>query len=183
MEGIYLLEIWPCDWGQFIPSIFATFIGFVLALIGEYVFDRHKDKKSTIELCERIKAELECIKEELGKLTEYSLDKNPLKTPVWDEAINVGIISLIPINVRSQLFAIYKRIHELNSWYEIKTNYYFAHFDEKSDDEKSNNYAKRYNEELNQEIKAQERELLGGCKEKVLNLDTVINSISSFLSK
>ena len=175
-------SMFPPSWDQFVPSIIATFIGFVLALIGDYFLqtglEKRKQTKEVNDLFSRLLAELEDMKTVLEGLNEYTLEKNPLKTPVWDEAINVGLISLIETNLRKSLFTIYKKLEELDSWYAIKTNYYFSHPKEP------------YNNELNNEIKKQVDRLLGEEKydDKTLDsekitIDMVINFIKKSLSK
>ncbi len=175
------------DWSQFWPSMIATFFGFILALIGEYFLETklesRKHNKDVKELFGRLVIELADVKKVLSKLNQYSLDKNPLKTPVWDEAINAGMVSLMEADARKQLFTVYKKINELNSWYEIKTNYYFNHFDDID-------VTKRYNSELNNEIEKQKGLLVGTISfetktpdNEKITIDMVIDGINTILNK
>lgn len=175
-------KMFPPSWDQFIPSIIATFIGFILALIGNYWLEtwleKRKNKKEIKKLFERLKHELSNLKLVLSGLNKYNLEKNPLETPVWNEAINVGLISLIEADFRKKLFTVYKKINELNSWYEIKTNYYFTHPDTP------------YNKELDTEIEKQINRLINNkqlstesSESEIITIDIIINCIDEILNK
>lgn len=151
-------NMFPCNWNEFIPSIISTFVGFILALIGDYLLETYlenrKNNREAKDLLDRLVGELEVVKKVLSDCSDYTLDKKPLKTPVWDEAISAGMISLVGTEIRQKLFVIYKKINELNSWYEIKTEFYFAHIE-------CDDVSKRYNPELDKEINKMKELLLG----------------------
>ena len=115
------------DWSQFWPSMIATFVGFLLALIGQFAFEKVKSFVDSRDLLKRLKTELKDIKTILDKYNPLEIERQPLKTLVWDEAINAGQVSLLNAKKREALFKIYKQIQEFNSWSEIQTNYYFEH--------------------------------------------------------
>lgn len=135
------------DWSQFWPGMIATFVGFVLALMGQFVWEKCTNYFEAKHLLSRIRVELQEISEVLGDITDGSIDMQPLKTLVWDEAINVGLISLLSDKKREVLFKLYKQIQEFNSWFGIKTKYYFS--------------SGRHNEQLIREITCQKEILLG----------------------
>jgi hypothetical protein len=113
------------DWTQFWPSMIATFFGFILALIGQWFLGRRKERAEAKALVDRIKQEFNRIISVLSdiKITQAQID--PLKTPVWDAAINAGQISLLDAELREDLFSIYNAIREFNSWNAVQANYYF----------------------------------------------------------
>ena len=113
------------NWNGFLPSMIATFIGFVLALLGQWGFGHIKEYKASKQLKERIARELVRIKSDLEVFVSIALDVHPLKTPVWNAAINAGQISLLAGKNREQLFLVYNAIQEFNSWCLVQTNYYF----------------------------------------------------------
>ncbi len=115
------------DWSQFWPSMIATFVGFALALIGEFAFEKIKSHCDAKSLLTRIQIELGEIKADLERWHPALIGCQPLKTPVWDEAINAGQVSLLDKNKRKEFFKIYKQIQGFNSWSEEQTKYYFEH--------------------------------------------------------
>lgn len=150
------------EWNQFWPSMIATFVGFVLALLGQFAWERWKEKHDAKGLISRIKSELGDVITVLTAVTDTSLEAHPLKTLVWDEAINAGQVSLLKPNIRAGLFVIYKQIQEFNSWFLVKTNYYFEH----------NGV---YNQQLNDELAEQKKILLGEIsKESKSSINSII---------
>ena len=113
------------DWSQFLPSIIATFVGFVLALTGQWFLGYVKKSKEANELKSHIAEELNSLKIDLEQLVSTSLDVQPLKTPIWNALINAGQVALLDTNIREQLFRVYNTIQEFNSWCLVQTNYYF----------------------------------------------------------
>lgn len=113
------------DWSQFVPSMIATFAGFILALIGQWGAEKLHDFFQLRNLKSRIKQELEIVKSQLIKFKETDLDVHPLKTPTWDEAISAGQISILPADLRAKLFNVYSSIQEFNSWSRVQVNYFF----------------------------------------------------------
>lgn len=115
------------DWTQFWPSMIATFVGFALALFGEFAFEKIKSHRDAKSLLIRIRTELGEIQDDLTNWHAALIGCQPLKTPVWDEAINAGQVSLLDKNARKEFFNIYKQIQGFNSWSEEQTKYYFEH--------------------------------------------------------
>lgn len=113
------------DWSQFVPSMIATFAGFILALIGQWGAEKLHNFFQLRDLKKRIRQELEIVRSQLTDFKETSLDVQPLKTPTWDEAISAGQISILPADLRARLFNIYSSIQEFNSWSRVQANNYF----------------------------------------------------------
>ena len=134
------------DWSQFLPSMIATFVGFVLALTGQWFFGYIKKSKESDELKSHIAEELNSIKIDLEQFVSTSLDVQPLKTPIWNALINAGQVALLDTNTREQLFRVYNTIQEFNSWCLVQTNYYFEN--------------EKYNELLTNELTLLKAELL-----------------------
>ncbi|GHT10787.1 hypothetical protein FACS189426_11700 [Bacteroidia bacterium] len=138
------------DWSQFLPSMIATFIGFVLALIGQWFFGYIKKSKGSGELKSHIAEELNSIKLALENFESTFLDVQPLKTPIWNALINAGQVALLDTQIREQLFGVYSTIQEFNSWSLVQTNYYFEN--------------ERYNELLTNELTKLKTELINNEK-------------------
>ena len=113
------------DWWQLLPEIIATFVGFILALFGQFLWEKGKEIKEAKHLLERIAKELKGIKQVLIDIDPVTYEMQPLKTLIWDEAINAGKISLLEETKRERLLKIYKQIQEINSWFAIQTKYVF----------------------------------------------------------
>ncbi len=150
------------DWSQFWPSIIATFAGFLLALFGQWLWERYKDEKESKALQKRLKVELEIAENVLSQYHKGIIDLRLIKTPVWDEAIHAGKISLLKMEIRSKLFVVYNAIDEFNSWCAAKTKYYITNG--------------THNEKLCDELEKQKGRLLG--QEKLLCDLTYDNFIS-----
>lgn len=153
------------DWSQFWPSMIATFVGFALALLGEFAFEKIKSLVDSTALLKRVRQELCDVEIFLKSWKTDLIERHPLKTLVWDEAINVGQVSLLNTNKRELLFKIYKQIQEFNSWSEVQTNYYFEH-------------EGKLNDILSQEL-LEEKEFMLGTKNEDGKID--INSVLSII--
>lgn len=127
MDVIFEVFSTSVDWTQFWPSMVATFVGFVLALLGQFLFERIKSFGNSKQLLKRLEGELRDTETTLESLTSTEIETQPLKTLVWDEATNSGQFSLLKAKKRTELFKIYKQIQEFNSWFEIQTKFYFEH--------------------------------------------------------
>ena len=170
------LSEFTTDWSQFLPDLIATFIGFLLALVGELwlenYFDRKRNKKNANSLLIRLNDELNDAINLLGNIKQNTLNQNPIKTLVWDEAINSGLVSILDTDIRIPLYSIYKEIDEFNSWCNIKTNWYFEHYD-----------SSPYNESLEKEIENQRQMLLGKIQKEGETYDSIPNVIVLISSK
>lgn len=156
------------DWSQFWPSMIATFAGFVLALLGQLFFEKMKSFVDSKELLKRLKVELNDICTTLKNLLPTDIDVQPLKTLVWDEAINVGQVSLLKATKRAILFKIYKQIQEFNSWCKIQTDFYFSH-------------DSNLNEKLKQELIKQKNIMLDNSKSEDANKNISIPYVLSII--
>ncbi len=95
--------IFPTDWAQFIPSLIATIVGFLLALLFQQILynaitGRKKAKAQII----KIKNELSDIVREITLIIDEETENqttlayiDPIKTPVWDAVLNTNELQLI----------------------------------------------------------------------------------------
>lgn len=150
------------DWSQFWPSMIATLVGFILALLGQWAAGKLHNYFLKKDLKSRIGQELMLIKNQLGNYSDTELDMHPLKTPTWDEAISSGQICILQMEIRACLFKVYSLIQEYNSWSRVQANYYFA-----------NN---KYNDLLTKELKNLKVSLLSK-NDKKTSIDDAISAL------
>lgn len=121
------------DWSQFFPSVIATFIGFVLAILGMWIYDSIRKFFERKNLREDIRNELLRIQEVLKTIEKEDniakgnnskiLRINPLKCYIWDSAISTNRISLLnKLSCYSELLSIYDTINDFNQWQLLKSN-------------------------------------------------------------
>lgn len=121
------------DWSQFFPSMIATFVGFVLAILGMLIYDNIKKNSEKKSLRNNIKNELFKIQEVLRTIDEEDkvakgnnskvLRINPLKCYVWESAINTNKIDLLSkMSWYCDLLLIYDIINDFNQWQLLKAN-------------------------------------------------------------
>jgi len=117
------------DWSGFWPSMIATFAGFVLALIGERLYDYYKDLREGNELVKAFNREIQTILSEVKKVRDNgnSVWINPIKIPIWDSVISTNKISLLcNYNWYSDLFRLYNEIKDYNEWHFIRTQQHYS---------------------------------------------------------
>lgn len=125
------------DWSQFVPSIIATVIGFLLAIlfqqvIYEIIKSKFLNRRRAEELIKDIKKELDKIYFELSKLDRNSAYVNPLKTPVWDGILNTNELALLERYKRAKVSK--KHLKKLNkiSGFRDKNEAFISAIPEKS---------------------------------------------------
>ena len=111
------------DWSQFVPAIIATFLGFGLALFGQWLWEKIKDNKDSKKIKLRIENELEQILAALNTIS--GIDVEPLNNPTWKACIYSGEIKILDGDLQKNLFQIYNTIAEYNAWSLMLANYYF----------------------------------------------------------
>ena len=140
--------IWPPSWDQFIPSIIATILGVFLPFLIQSKIEKYKEKKEHNKFvlqkkreCNamllRINEELKSISKKLCDVQDNTIEQNPLKTMVWNEALNTGLLPLMDTEIRRELFRVYEIISEFNSWTVVKTNFYFQHYNDETRTDKT----------------------------------------------
>lgn len=128
-----LNEIASSNWSQFIPSIIATFIGFVLAILGMWIYDSIKNYFERKNLRKDIRNELIKIQEVLKIIEKEDniakgnnskiLRINPLKCYIWESTISTNKVSLLnKLPCYSELLSIYDTINDFNQWQLLKSN-------------------------------------------------------------
>lgn len=116
------------DWSQFIPSMIATFVGFVLALLGQAIYEHCKERSSAKSCVSSIRDELESIYNILKDI-DTTDPNNILRTPVWDGIVDSYKINMLGMKGKTEgwylhLFEKYNLIREFNKWSDIYTSKY-----------------------------------------------------------
>lgn len=118
------------DWSQFVPTLIATFAGFILAIVASFIYDSIRDKNDQGQLIIHLKDELEDVALEIQRISgdmrkenETILWVDPLKVYIWDATTSNNKLSLISSKVwYKDLLSIYHSIKEYNSWELLRTN-------------------------------------------------------------
>ncbi|MCL2173407.1 MAG: hypothetical protein FWB84_07215 [Candidatus Bathyarchaeota archaeon] len=86
-----IVSLIDIEWNQFIPSILATFVGVLAALLLQRFYEWWKETNEAKEIKKRARAELIRIKDELTDIAhnEELLMLKPIKTPVYHNVINL----------------------------------------------------------------------------------------------
>lgn len=142
------------DWSQFVPAIISTFLGFALALIGQWGWEYYKDCNNAKQLIKQLASELIRIKNELEIISGISVE--PFKLPIWNICISTGNLKLLNSEMQAELSHVYSIIKEFNSWSLMQANYYFE-----------NN---RLSEVLEKELERLKNILLGNDERSINNL-------------
>ncbi len=146
------------DFYQFVPDLMATFLGFGLALFGQWIWEHNKDGSNAKQLKKQINYELKRIREELGVISGISVE--PFKLPIWDTCISTGDLKLLNNELQAELFLVYSIIKEFNAWSLMQANFYFE-----------NN---RLNEALENELEHLKNILLGDGEKSINHLLNVL---------
>ena len=128
-----LNKILLSDWSQFIPTMIATFVGFILAILGTWIYDTIDKKNECNNLKKDIRNELlkvqnvliEIEAEDNRAINEKNsiLRINPLKCYIWDSAISANKVNLLTKLVwYSELLQIYDTINDYNEWQLLKSD-------------------------------------------------------------
>lgn len=109
-----LSSFWAPNWDQFWPSIIATGIGFILAilfqqLLYEVIKNKIVNYRKSHTLINEIKKELDRCLLLITELDFKISYLNPVKTPVWDGAINNNEIQLLATFKKVKLSKYYKK--------------------------------------------------------------------------
>lgn len=116
-------------WDDFLISMVSTFVGFLLAILGERLYDYYKDKKEGNQLVEAFSKELQNI---LTLIEEISKNEgltwvNPIKVPVWESTICTNTLSLLSsYDWYGDLLSLYDEIKDYNEWHELRTKQYYS---------------------------------------------------------
>lgn len=142
------------DWSQFVPEIIATFLGFGLALFGQWLWEYFKDKSSAKNLKKRITSELKKIKDDLSSITGIHVE--PFKLSIWDTCISTGDLKVLDAELQDALSLVYSIIKEYNAWSLMQANYYFENGE--------------INKVLDNELKRLGGILLGDTEKSIINI-------------
>ncbi len=120
------------DWSDFGSSLLATFIGVLLALAGERLYDCYKDWREGVNLIKMFQRELSTTKDIIEKVNSATNMTwiNPIKVPIWESVINTNRISLLSSHMwYSDLLSLYDDIKDYNEWHLIRTKQYYRDAD------------------------------------------------------
>ena len=110
-----------------IVSIISTFLGFLLAILGERIYDAYKDRKVGNELTQAFITELTGF---VFTINKVSIDDtvtwiNPIKMPIWEGAVSTNKISLLrKYDWFSNLLSLYDEVRDYNEWHHLRTVQY-----------------------------------------------------------
>ena len=140
LSGEKFEGLWAPDWSQFWPSIIATLVGFLLAIVfQQIVYDiiagGIKNQIKAREQLKKIEDELRrIVYEEIVSFDTRRAYIDPIKTPVWDAVIYTNELQCITEflekydkrkrrhakketgDLRKRLFRVYGLISEYNKW-------------------------------------------------------------------
>lgn len=112
LEDIGLLEL-----------TISTFIGFLSALLVEYLILRYQDSKELNDALKGLREELTGIVATVKGLKADSYNLDPLETPVWDSLVYGGGIS--NLEIQKNIIQAYRSIDRLNNWENMRTRSFF----------------------------------------------------------
>lgn len=131
------------DWGQFIPSLIATFIGIFGPFWVQSKIEKYRKNVDALNKVMQIKNELIRIREDLKSLNDNQRYIDPIKTPIWIGIQNSNELSLLSTLRNSHnkqkkkhvankedavndwyyaIFSVYGQIEELNKWWNLYTS-------------------------------------------------------------
>lgn len=121
-------------------------LGFLSALLVEYLINRHEEKGLYKSILEGIKTELDTIKERLLTLELDVFYINPLDMSYWESIIHSDSMnSILKHPLYKEIVNIYQCINNVNQWENIRSNAFFL--------------TERQNAYLNNAIECQRKEL------------------------
>lgn len=125
------------DWTQFFPTLLATCIGCMLAILLTSLYDRYNVTRERTAALKNIKFELEKIKSELTSIMseekpETCFYLSPLHTPSYDSLVYTRKLGLIleidwmrklysSNNPKDSFLLLYEYIEEYNVWQNWRT--------------------------------------------------------------
>jgi len=107
----------------------ATFVGFLLALLGERWYDWYKDKEEGKCLIDSLEKEIRDILFFLNTAGEQQNVAwlHPIKTPIWDSVISMGKLSLVNnLCWYTYLLQLYDEVKDYNEWHRMRTRQYYC---------------------------------------------------------
>ena len=122
------------DWSQFIPTMIATFVGFLLAQMGMRLYNRAKNRSARRDLISSFISELELIRNKLIAMSDAKFENmmiHPIKMSVWESSINSNKLILLQSYAwYKDLYLCYSGLKDYNEWHNIRTKLVLWHSDE-----------------------------------------------------
>lgn len=111
---------------QLIFVCISAFLGFLSAIVVEWLYKKYIDNTNKKVLLKGIYTEISNIKRDIQQLNKESYYLSPLEKPFWESSIYSGSISLIEkSNLYSQILNIYSMVDAVNRWENLKTQTYY----------------------------------------------------------
>lgn len=113
---------------DFFVSVFSTFLGVILALVGERFYDKYKNKEESKNLKKAFHTEMENIIKIIEKIKSKPdlIWLNPIKIPIWESTVSTNQLSLICTEAwYPDLLSLYDEIKDYNEWQLLRTKLYY----------------------------------------------------------
>lgn len=110
------------DWGGFFPGVIETFIGVLVALFFQKIYEDLKDMQEAKKQKVKIKKELIEIYEDLTQIQKNNIIAlNPIKMPIFLGLVNSTKISLLDRYLwYDEMLSVYNDLSTYNSWCEFR---------------------------------------------------------------
>lgn len=110
------------DWSGFFPGVIETFIGVLVALILQKIYEDWKDMQEAKKQKGKIKKELTEISKDLVHIQKNNMIVlNPIKMPIFSGLINSTKIALLDRYLwYEELLSVYNDLSTYNSWCEYR---------------------------------------------------------------
>lgn len=110
----------------------SAFLGFLSALVVEWIWNSNQRRKEKNELLQDITDELEVNLKSIESIQKDVMYVNPYVTSIWDGAISTGAItSLRGYKYFYTIARTYRLIESANYWEKLRAETYF-HYDQSS---------------------------------------------------
>jgi hypothetical protein len=130
----------------------SAFLGFLSAILVEWLYKRYEGKNSKKILLQGIYNELLNIEQDTKSLKDEFYYLSPLEKPFWESAISSGNISLIAESeIYPQILNIYTMVDAINRWENLKTQIH--HSNGSFNKNEISNSITRHISDLSEEIK------------------------------
>ena len=143
------------DWSDFSQNMIATFLGFLLAILGEFIVDRIARAREKKQIKFGIINELSSIIEQIKhNISQEALFLPIIETSYWDGIVGGTKLDLInTCDWYTNVASIYSRIREINDWFRQKSEYALLSVSGNSEDsEKYKRISKVFESHLKQEV-------------------------------
>lgn len=104
----------------------SVFLGFISALLVEYIIDQLQERKHLKEALYGMADELTGVARMLKKIDADSYHVDPFETPFWDSLVyGDGPNTKLAKGLRTSIVSTYRSIEHANSWENLRSNSFF----------------------------------------------------------